>query len=355
MASASWRDWIDLQQLAAWMDAQGLEHGAIEDPHELTGGTQNLLLRFRRGARSFVLRRPPPHSHNDGSATMKREAGVLAALADTAVPHPRLIARCDDPAVLGTGFFLMQPIDGFTATTGLPARFAEDSAWRHRMGLAMVDAVAALGAVDYQAAGLGPLAKLDGYLERQASRWRSQLESYIDYEGWPGAQAIPGLDSISAWLDTHRPRGFRPGIVHGDYHIGNVMFRRDAPDLAAIIDWELATIGDPLVDLGWLLATWPATDGSHQTPRLEVQPWAGFPTTEELVSRYAERSGRDLSDLRWYAVLACYKLGILLEGTYARACAGKARRDVGDALHAATLQLFERAAGQLERPTGSAW
>ena len=128
--------------------------------------------------------------------------------------------------------------------------------------------------------------------------------------------------------------------MHGDYHLANVMYRPDSGDLAAIIDWELATIGDPLLDLGWMLATWP--DGSGAST-VSVTPWEGFPTPAELVARYGAGSARDLSAVDWYHVLACYKLGILLEGTHARACAGKAPRDTGDRLHSRAIHLFDRA------------
>jgi len=342
--SEAWRDLIDVERLATWMDTRHLEQGPIEEAALLTGGTQNLLLHFRRGERWFVLRRPPSHPRLDGSSTMRREARVLAALAATRVPHARLIASCDDRTVLGAGFYLMEPVDGFSPTVALPDPYLADPAYRHRMGLAMVDAIAELGHIEPAAAGLSDLGKLDGYLERQAGRWRAQLDSYRDYAGWPGPQSLRGADALSAWLDSHRPAQFQPGIIHGDYHLGNVMFRHDTPELAAVIDWELATLGDPLIDLGWLLVTWPDANGSAPVPKLEVHPWNGFATSDELIARYAERSRRDLSDLNWYTVLASYKLGILLEGTYARACAGKAQADVGEALHAAALRLFERAA-----------
>ena len=121
-----------------------------------------------------------------------------------------------------------------------------------------------------------------------------------------------------------------------------MLYRFDGPELAAIVDWELTTIGDPLLDLGWLMATWPEPDGP-EAGNVSVQPWAGFPTADELVERYAGQTDRDLSHMRWYGVLACYKLGIILEGTHARAAAGKAEKATGDALHNQTLGLFRRA------------
>jgi aminoglycoside phosphotransferase (APT) family kinase protein len=347
MAAESWRDLVDLDRLAAWMDRQELGEGQIEDPQPLGGGTQNILLHFQRAGRDYVLRRPPRHPRMDGSETMRREARLLAALAGTEVPHPRLIAACPENEVLGAAFYLMEPVDGFNATTGLPPLHAGDPALRHAMGLALVDGIAALGRVDPFAVGLEGFGKLDGFLDRQVGRWRAQLESYRDYPGWPGPDSIPGIETVAAWLAAHQPKQFTPGIIHGDYHLANVLFQPDGPGLAAIVDWELATLGDPLIDLGWLLATWP--DPASGRPGIApVTPWDGFPTAEELVARYEAGSARDLSAVGWYAVLACYKLGILLEGTHARAFAGKAAKETGDRLHASTVALFERALGWID-------
>ena len=345
-ALAAWRDWVDLDRLTVWMDERGLAGGSIEEADRPPGGTQNLLLKFRRGERWYMLRRPPLHPRMDGSETMRREARVLGALADTDVPHPRLIAACPDADVLGAAFYLMEPIDGFNATVGLPALHAGDPAIRRRMGFALVDGIAALGRVDHVAAGLSTLGKADGFLERQVGRWKKQLASYAEYEGWAGPGEIEGVDRVGDWLDAHRPATFQPGLIHGDYHLANVLYRPDGPELAAIVDWELTTIGDPLLDLGWVLATWPL-DGAEKTST-SVTPWDGFPTAEELVARYAGQTTRDMSAISWYAVLACYKLGIILEGTHARAAAGKAEVATGDALHAQTLSLFQRALGWIE-------
>jgi aminoglycoside phosphotransferase (APT) family kinase protein len=337
---------VDLDRLAEWMDDAGLPKGPLERIERLAGGTQNILLRFERGGARYVLRRPPLHKRENSDETMRREARVLAALRDSAVPHPRMIAACAETDVLGASFYLMQPIEGFNATTGLPELHASDPALRHRMGLSMVDAIAALGSVDYEAVGLVGFGKPEGYLERQVARWRRQLDGYAQLEGYPGPD-IPGLDRVAAWLEEGRPATFRPGILHGDYHLANVLFEPDGPELAAIVDWELSTIGDPLLDLGWLLATWPEPMGGG-AGSVGVAPWEGFPAAEELVARYAERSTRSVDAVAWYEVLACYKLGIILEGTHARAFAGRAPKATGDALHATTIGLFQRAVRRIE-------
>lgn len=333
---------VNLGALQAWLDGQELGTGPLERVERLSGGTQNILLRFTRSGREYVLRRPPPVLRANSNDTMRREARALKALAGTAVPHPGFIAGCDDESVIGAAFYLMEPIDGFNATQGLPALHAGDPAIRHRMGLAMVDAIAALSQVDYRAVGLEGFGKLDSWLERQVGRWASQLESYAEMPGWSGPASIPGVDRVATWLRNHRPLDMQPGIIHGDFHFGNVLFRHDGGELAAVVDWELCTLGDPLLDLGWLIATWPEGDNPHPTD-VAITPWEGFATPAELVARYAAQTGRDLAALDWFAVLACYKLGIILEGTHARACAGKAPKDTGDRLHAHTVHLFERA------------
>ncbi|MDP3173823.1 MAG: phosphotransferase family protein [Phenylobacterium sp.] len=339
----AWRGLVNLDRLAGWMDVRGLGAGPIEDAVALQGGTQNVVLRFRRGADAFVLRRPPAKPIMDGDMTMRREARVLAALAGSGAPHPRLLAACDDPSVLGAGFYLMEAVDGFSpANVPLPAPHGDEPKMRHAMGLSVIDGLAAVGGVDYLAQGLEDFGRPEGFLERQVGRWMKQLQGYEAFHGWTGRAELPGVDAIAQWLEDNRPATFAPAIIHGDFHMANMMFSRTTPDLAAIVDWELSTIGDPLVDLGCLLATWADPDGSHPGC-VSVTPWAGFPTESELVARYAERSGRDVSQVNWYVVLACFKLGLIQEGTYARAQAGQADMGIGRHLHQLTINLLERA------------
>jgi len=332
---------VDLEALRAWMDGQGLGSGPLEDVEQLAGGTQNVLVRFTRSGRGHVLRRPPLHKRANSDETMRREARVLAALAGSDVPHPGLIAACPGTDVLGAAFYLMEPIDGFNPASGLPEPHRSDPAMRRAMGLSMVDAIAALALVDHEAVGLGDFGKPDGWLERQVPRWRRQLDSYAELDGYPGPD-IPGVEAVSAWLERNRPATWHPGIIHGDFHFANVLVRHDAPDLAAIVDWELCTIGDPLLDLGHLLSTWPPANEGGGAGAVGAGI-SDLPTKAELVARYAERTGRDTADVDWYHVLAAYRLGIILEGTHARAFAGKAPKEVGDLLHATTVGLFERA------------
>jgi len=327
-----------------WMDDRGLGRGPIEAVSPISGGTQNVMLRFERDGRPYVLRRGPEHLRPRSNDVIRRECRVLRSLGETAVPHPALIAACDDESVLdGAVFYLMEPIDGFNASIALPPRHAGDAAIRHAMGLRLVDALATLSEVDHVAVGLGDFGKPDGFLERQVPRWLAELASYDAFPHYPGADIGP-VDEVAAWLDAHRPTDWRPGTLHGDFHAANVMFSPDGPDVVAVVDWEMCTIGDPLLDLGWLLATWnlPGAPEEFAGPFTRA---GGLATSDELVERYAERSTRDLTAIDWYVVLACFKLGIVLEGTYARSLAGLAPEDIGDRLHVTTQRLFERAHG----------
>ena len=324
------------------MSLQGLGDGPIDTISAITGGTQNIMLRFTRSGREYVLRRGPLHLRPVSNSVILRETRVLRALADTDVPHAALIAVCEDTSVLGDAvFYLMEPVDGFNAGAGLPAPHATNSDLRHAMGLSMAGAAARLGAVDHVAVGLADFGKPDGFLERQVPRWFSELESYSKFDNYPGPD-IGDVDAVATWLRERQPSTFTPGIMHGDYHAANVMFAPHGPDVAAIVDWEMCTIGDPLLDLGWMLATWYRPGLEPVLPN-EFMTAGGLATPAELVEHYGRNTDRDLSNINWYAVLACFKLGIILEGTNARAAAGLAPREIGDTLHTATVRLFDRA------------
>jgi aminoglycoside phosphotransferase (APT) family kinase protein len=329
---------VDMAAVGRWMDAAGLGDGPIADVEPIAGGTQNVLVRFSRGGRGFVLRRPPLHKRRNSDETMRREARVLAGLAGSGVPHPRLIAECDDLGVIGAVFYLMEPVAGFTPTVTRPA-FLDDPASQREMALAVVDALAALGRVDVAATGLATLGRAEGWLERQVDRWTSQLESYANFPDWSPA-GLPDTVALRGWLTANRPSVWSAGLIHGDYHLANVMIRPDGPQVAAVIDWELATVGDPLVDLGQLLATWCEDGGVASASTVLALP--GFPSRAELVARYAAGSTRDLSSVGWYHALACYRLGVLLEGTHARSTAGQADRGSGQ-------RMRQMAAAQLEQ------
>jgi aminoglycoside phosphotransferase (APT) family kinase protein len=340
-------DGVDLDRVRQWLDEQGVGGGDITDVALATGGTQNILVRFRRGRDEFLLRRPPLRKRDGSDKTMVREARVLEALRHTDVPHPGLVAICEDPDVTGAVFYIMEAITGFNPTVVLPGLFATHPPTQHYMGLAMVDGLAALGRVDLERVGLTDLSHSDNWLELQLTRWDAQLVSYADAPGYAPGQ-LGAVENVRTWLADNVPGRWTPALVHGDYHFANVLFEPARPKLAAIIDWELAAIGDPLLDLGHLLATWPH-DGPGAITNRPKAP--GLPSKGEIVARYAWKTGRDLSDLTWYCVLACYRLAVLLEGTHARACAGRADRQVGGVMHAMAQKLVLRAGELIRDPS----
>jgi aminoglycoside phosphotransferase (APT) family kinase protein len=329
-------------RLQDWIQANDLPgSGPITEVTKLEGGSQNNIFRLEREGATLVLRRPPVHLRGNSNDTMLREARVLAALSGSDVPHPEFYGVCADTDVIGTTFYLMAPIDGFTPRGDLPGQYGKDPAWRRSMAFEIVETAAKLGTVDPYAVGLDGFGKPDRWVERQVDRWRSQLDSYLQLEGYPGPD-LPSVDDVGRWLDDHKPAESRTGIIHGDLQFANVMFAHDRPELVALVDWELSTLGDPLLDLGWILTSWddPGDPPGHE---LQVEPFDGFPRRSELIDRYVEISGRDPAVVPWFFVLACYKLGIILEGTWARALAGQAPMDTGERLHATASWLFRKA------------
>jgi len=244
---------FDAVRFAAWADENLPELGVGPVRHKvLAGGASNIVLQIARDGAPMVLRRPPRTPRPDSAKIIAREAQVLEALKTTDVPHPKFKHSCEDPSVIGAPFYVMAMVDGFLGypLEKLPAPF--DRAGKARDGLAfeLVEGIARLANVDYLAVGLDGFGKPDGFLERQASRWMSQLASYKESEGYE-QRDIPGLAYVADWLKANTPPMSKPGIIHGDYSLANAIFHCGAPArLAAMIDWELATIGDPLLDLG---------------------------------------------------------------------------------------------------------
>ncbi len=260
-----------------------------------------------------MLRRPPAVKNHPSAADTKREWRILNALEGTPVPHPAPLLFCEDPEVIGAQFMIMGIIDGFTPGVAVPEWITSDPAALFDLGMAYVDGIVELSKVDWVAGGLEGLGKPDGFLERQVSRWRGQLDGYRVRE-------LPEEQFLCDWLEANRPKMSPPAIMHGDYSPFNVMAANDPPvRLAAIVDWDTGTIGDPLLDLGHLLARWvhPGEEGplavSDESQR------KGYPTRAQMARRYAERTGRDLSALPYYEALSLFKLGVILEGNYARA------------------------------------
>jgi aminoglycoside phosphotransferase (APT) family kinase protein len=336
---------IDAEALARWMDARKLPgSGEPLTARFITGGASNELFEVRRGDVRMALRRPPRKVPKGRNETMLREYRVLEALKDTDVPHSRVLAACDDPAITGAAFYLMEFVDGWScmSTDGWPAPFDTDLEARKGLAYELVDAIAKLACVDWKARGLEGFGKPEGFHERQVDRWLAHLAACKFRE-------LPGIHEAAAWLRRHKPRTYRPGILHGDYQFANVMFRHGAPArMAAIVDWEMATIGDPLLDLAWVVMGWPNPDEDRSGAG--YVDYAGMPSREELLERYAKRSGLPVDEMDYYVILGRFKLAIVLEAGYARFVQGGADNPKMAMFGDVVLDLA-RKAGDLSRTT----
>lgn len=257
--------WHSLQD---WVQAQPAIPGTgpVTAVRQLTGGSQNNVFWCTRDGGEFVLRRPPLHLRPNSNDTMRREARVLAALSGSAVPHPTFHALCDDESVIGVCFYVMGAVEGHSPLGGLPGRYATNASWQRAVAFDLVDAAAALGAVDIEAVGLADFGRAEDWAVRQVPRWRRQLDGYAAFEGWDPA-GLAGIDAVAEWLSDNVPPDHRIGIIHGDLQWANVLIAPDAPRVAAIIDWELSTLGDPLADFTYHLMQWemPSSDRSIRT------------------------------------------------------------------------------------------
>jgi aminoglycoside phosphotransferase (APT) family kinase protein len=305
----------------------------------ISGGRSNLTYRVRAGQSVYALRRPPLGHVIATAHDMKREFRVLAALADTAVPVPRPLALCEDASVNDAPFYVMEFKDGVVLQDRVPEGFLRGLDDGRRISQALVDTLATLHAVDYRAVGLADFGRPDGYLARQVERWSKQWEANR-------TAPLPEIEELLARLARTLPASPPATIVHGDYRLGNMALDRHDPGrIAAIFDWEMATIGDPLADLGYTLIYWTEAGeqaaGGVEATAVSARP--GFFTRAELVEAYAKASGRDLSAIDFYQVLALTKLAVISEGIYKRFTLGKTVGPGFEGLKRATEPLARRA------------
>jgi aminoglycoside phosphotransferase (APT) family kinase protein len=309
---------IDIVRLTAWMDEAALPgKGEPLEADFLSGGTQNVIYRIRRGEHVCVLRMPPPDAPADRDKGILREWRIIEALDGTDVPHTAAVAVCEDSAVLGRPFYLMGHVDGWSPMDLLdrrwPAPFDTDLQARAGLAYQLAEGIALLAKVDWKARGLHDLGRPDGFHERQVDRWTGFFERIKGRE-------LEGMDVATEWLRTRRPRDYIPGLMHGDYQFANVMYHHGAPArLAAIVDWEMGTVGDPKLDLGWMVQSWPEDTADPQPSEMGYVDMRGMPSRDDVVAHYAEVSGRQVDDLDYYVILAKWKLAIVLEQGFQRA------------------------------------
>ena len=308
---------LDLDQLRGLLDRErpGLVHGPLTG-RLIEGGRSNLTYAVSDGTSKWVVRRPPLGHVLATAHDMKREHRVISALHPTDVPVPRPILLCEDPengAVLGAPFYVMEFVDG------TPYRTAEElvplGPQRTRDAvLSLVDTLVELHAVDPAEVGLADFGRPEGFLDRQLRRWGKQLDASRNRD-------LAGIDELHATLGRHLPQSPAATVVHGDYRLDNVLLGGD-DQIKAILDWEMSTLGDPLTDLG-LLVMYSMPLGTPDSPVSTTAEAAGHPDPAELVARYAERSGRDVSAVSWYTAFAWFKLAVILEGIHYRYTLGQ--------------------------------
>jgi aminoglycoside phosphotransferase (APT) family kinase protein len=262
------------------------------------------------------VRIPPPSAPESRDAGILREWRIIEALDGTEVPHTAALGMCSDKSLLGRTFYMMGFVDGWSPMETMgrwPEPFNSDLEARKGLAYQLIEGIALLGNVDWRAKGLEDLGRPEGFHDRQVERWTAFLERIKGRD-------LPGFDVAADWLRKHRPIDFIPGLMHGDYQFANVMFRDGAPArLAALIDWEMGTVGDPKLDLGWVVQSWPQDLNDPSLTGAGYADLYGMPTKDQLVQHYAEVSGRQVDDLDYYIILAKWKLGVVLEQGYQRA------------------------------------
>ncbi|MEA2167504.1 MAG: hypothetical protein QOF76_804 [Solirubrobacteraceae bacterium] len=305
-----------LDPLIEFLDAAGLGSGEpVITP--VGEGHSNHTFLVERGEATFIVRRPPRPPLPPSAHDVLREARVIDALDGHGVRVPHVLATCDDESVIGCPFYVMERVQGEVVSESLPAAFDSDGA-RQKMGEELIDSLVELHGADWRAAGLEGFGKPQGYLERQLRRFNGLWEHNKTRE-------IDAIETVGKWLAENMPESGPATVVHGDYRLGNTVFAPKEPRLIAILDWEMATIGDPLADVGYLCALWtqegdPSGGLREHLGKVTRQP--GFPTREELVARYEEGSGRSMDAMRWYMTLAIWKSIVFMEGNYKRAMSG---------------------------------
>jgi aminoglycoside phosphotransferase (APT) family kinase protein len=306
-----------LEPLAAFLDEHGLGAGEIE-ASPIGEGHSNVTYLIRRGEAEMVLRRPPRPPLPPSAHDVLREARLLRALADTPARVPAVLAVGDDESVIGSPFYVMERIEGEVIVASIPDAL-DMPAERARIADELIESLVEIHSVDWMAAGLEGFGKPTGYLERQLRRFGGLWELNKTRE-------IPAVERVGAWLAENRPESGPATIVHGDFRLGNTIFAPGAPaHLEGVLDWEMATIGDPLADLGYLCMMWAEPGdptGGLREHLGAITRREGFPTREELIGAYEQRTGRSMRDLRWYTTLALWKSIVFMEGNYKRAVAG---------------------------------
>lgn len=334
---------LDLVKLSVFLETE-LGVAAPVSVEQFPGGHSNLTYLVRHGDREYVLRRPPHGSKVKSAHDMGREVTVLSALAPVYERAPRVIAYEATGEVLGAPFYLMERRRGVILRKDLPAELANDHPRVRRICEILIDALVDLHAVDYAAAGLGDFGKPAGYIERQVTGW---TERYKNSQ----TDDLPAVTEVAAWLATHMPADGAPALIHNDFKFDNVIFDPSLEKITGVLDWEMTTIGDPLMDLGTSLSYWAQASDPAAYHQLPFGPTArpGMMTREEVARRYLERSGRATDDLVFYYTFGLLKTAVIAQQIYYRYAKGLTKDPRFATIGFAVRLLAEQARVSIER------
>lgn len=331
---------FDVSKFSRWLGEQtGAPAPVTVTP--LRGGGSCEMFRIERQGRSWVVRRAPMTSVSATAHQVTREAQIMEMLGAAGFPVPAVLARTDDPSILGAPFFVMSFVEGgVIRLDGLPEVLRGDPASHGRIGEELIDTLAALHAVEWRNSVLADLSHPRGFLSRQVDRWLTQLAGYR-------VRDLDRADRLATWLRENVPARGDLTVMHGDYKLDNVIWAPSTPpEIACVVDFEMTTVGDPLIDLAWAMIFWPEDNNpialaSPDSPNGIDRDHCQSPAT--LVQRYAEATGRDLSHFDWYQVFSAWKLAIVLEGSYAKHLRGKSRNPIHEYFGTVVDQLLIRA------------
>lgn len=340
---------VDVDELEAYFE----EHLGPAEEFEVerhTEGHSNETLFVTWDGRDLVIRRPPPGETADTAHDVLREYTVLEALQDTDVRVPTTVLSCDDHSVIGSDFYVMEREEGIVIRGEEPDQFA-DTESRELVGTEMIDTLAEIHEVDYEAAGLEEFGYPDGFTQRQVDRWEQQYE--WAFEVTEEERSVPEVHEVTEWLQQNVPEDYPHTLVHGDYKLDNVMFDTGAPpEIISVFDWEMSTLGDPFTDLGWMLSYWPeeSDEGTDvgTTGDADYLLREGYPSRAELVDRYEEVTGYEFENDRFYRVLAVYKLGALGEMFFRRFIQGNSDDETYPLMRERVPALAQRAVRIIE-------
>jgi aminoglycoside phosphotransferase (APT) family kinase protein len=331
---------FDLKRFRDWL-AEVTGQATEVSVTPMRGGGSCEMFRVDRGGQAWVVRRAPLAAVSDTAHQVIREARIMEALGTAGLPVPSVLASSDDPAILGAPFFVMSHVDGgVIRRDGLPEALHQDPASHGLIGEQLIDTLVQLHAIDWTRTALAELSHPDGFLPRQVNRWLAQLAGYR-------ARDLDGVDELATWLRDNMPTTGDLTVMHGDYKLDNVIWAPTPPPrVACVVDFEMTTVGDPLIDLAWAMIFWPEAGNpialaSPDAPR-GIDP-GRCQTPQELIDRYAAATGRDLSRFDWYQVFSAWKLAIVLEASYAKHLRGESRNPVHQFFGTVIDELLSRA------------